>query len=224
MILSVIVWTIGGFWLLIGLIGAFDGDVDLLIGGIALSVPFILAGIVLRLRRNLKNQRRQLDAMQNAQEQEEAPAASPPADMREEMHRYVANELDSFGRAVSDKEIASEIASIRDIINKKAALSNEAPDKEARLAQLTRFLEHYFPTVKKILSAYVQIESGGLDVKSAVETKARIAAALPGIRKAFENELEKMYQTKMLDITTDIDALEAMLEKDGLLDNGTLKF
>ena len=223
MILSVIVWTIGGFWLLIGLIGAFDGDVDLLIGGIALSMPFVLAGIVLHLRRKLKKQRKQIDAMQNVQE-EDAPAAGTADDMREEMHRYVANELYSFGRAIKDKEISREIADIRDIINKKAALSNEAPDREARLAQLTRFLEHYFPTIKKILSAYAQIEGGGLNVKSAVETKARIAAALPGIRKAFENELEKMYQTKMLDITTDIDALEAMLEKDGLIDNGTLKF
>jgi len=57
-----------------------------------------------------------------------------------------------------------------------------------------------------------------MTVESALETKQKIAGAVPFIKKAFEKELEHIYQNKMLDITTDIDVLEAMFAKDGLLD------
>ena len=40
------------------------------------------------------------------------------------------------------------------------------------------------------------------------------------VLKAFDKQLDTMYQDDMLDISTDIDVLETMLRQDGLIDSG----
>jgi type II secretory pathway component PulL len=112
---------------------------------------------------------------------------------------------------------------MKNVLSKMIKLSEEEKDTALYSEQLEQFFSSYFPTVKKILDAYTKIEQQGLNVKSAVETKERIAESIPHIRKALEKELDNMYQNKMLDITTDIDVLELMFAKDGLLDNDPLK-
>ena len=44
------------------------------------------------------------------------------------------------------------------------------------------------------------------------------------VTAGFEKQLDNLYQNDMLDITSDIAAMEQMMVKDGLSDDGELKF
>jgi len=133
------------------------------------------------------------------------------------------NEIDLFENSVPETVFSTELAEIKVILLKIIVLLKEEKDIENSSRQLGQFLNYYLPTVKKILDTYRQIENQALTVESAVETKQRISESIPFIKKAFEKELDNMYQHKMLDITTDIDVLESMLAQDGLLDKNPLK-
>ena len=133
-------------------------------------------------------------------------------------------EIDRHGKFIADANVSLELAEIKNILSKMINLLKDEKDIEKYSEQLDQFFSSYFPTVMKILDTYRKIEEQGLNVSSAVETKARIAESIPSVRKALEKELDNMYQNKMLDITTDIDVLESMLAKDGLLDKNTMKF
>lgn len=140
------------------------------------------------------------------------------ADIAKKINACIS-EIDLFKNVINDACILGELSEIKNIFVKMTALVKEEEDIERRTEQLDYFLSYYFQTVKKILDSYVQIEKLALNVESAVETKDRIAESIPFIRKAFERELDNMYKNKMLDITTDIDMLETMLAKEGLLND-----
>jgi len=132
------------------------------------------------------------------------------------------NEIDLFENSVSDTVFSNDLIEIKNTLDKIIVLWKEDKnnenenENENRSKQLDGFAGYYFPVIKKILDTYSQIENQNLNGESAVETKQRISRAIPFIKKAFEKQLENICENKMLDITTDIDVLEAMLAMDGL--------
>jgi hypothetical protein len=151
------------------------------------------------------------------------PAESQNSAITAKINEYIA-ELGVYSRFITDATVSQELAEIKNILAKMINLLKDEKEIEKYSEQLDQFFNSYFPTVIKILGTYCKIEEQGLTVRNAVETKERIAASIPSVRKALEQELDNMYQNKMLDITTDIDVLESMLAKDGLIDNSPLKF
>jgi len=117
---------------------------------------------------------------------------------------FIAGELREIG--VSLKKIQSQI---------NAENISNLPRK---IEQLNDFFDYYMPTTIKILNSYKKIESQNLTGENAAATKRRVEETLPFIKKAFAKELDNMFTDEMLDITTDIDVLEAMLSKDGLIE------
>ncbi|MCL1857618.1 MAG: leucine-rich repeat protein [Oscillospiraceae bacterium] len=138
-------------------------------------------------------------------------------DIEKKINAFIC-EIDLFINSIADSDISKELTGIKNVLDKIIDLLKEKKYIENHSKRLEEFFSYYFPTVKKILDAYRQIETHSLNGKNAAETKQRIAESIPFIRKAFEKELDNMYQNKMFDITTDIDALESMFAKDGLLD------
>jgi len=128
------------------------------------------------------------------------------------------DEINLFVNFVNDAAFLGELAEIKNILEKIVISLKEEKDIENRSEKLNHFADYYFPAIKKILNAYRQIENQNIKVGSALETKQKIADSFPFIKKAFEKELEYIYKNKMLDVTTDIDVLESMFAKDGLLD------
>jgi len=128
------------------------------------------------------------------------------------------DEINLFVSFVADADFLGELAEIKNILEKIVISLKEEKDIENHPEQLNHFADYYFPAIKKILDTYRQIENQNINVGSALETKQKIADSMPFIKKAFEKELEYIYMNKMLDVTTDIDVLESMFAKDGLLD------
>ena len=71
-----------------------------------------------------------------------------------------------------------------------------------------------------MLQSFRKMEERGVDSPQAQAAMAQIQKAMGTVIDALENQLNNLYQDDILDISTDIDVLEAMLHQDGLTDSG----
>ena len=60
------------------------------------------------------------------------------------------------------------------------------------------------------------MEAQGIEGENISEAKRRIEDAMDTLVTAFENQLDKLFQSDALDLSTDIDVMERMLQADGL--------
>ena len=129
-------------------------------------------------------------------------------------------EIKLLNDSIDDSFISGELKEIEDSLRKIQVQINDEnkPNISKKIEQLNDFFDYYMPTTIKILNSYRKIESQNLTGENAAATKKRVEETLPFIKKAFAKELDNMFSDEMLDITTDIDVLEAMLSKDGLIE------
>ena len=93
-------------------------------------------------------------------------------------------------------------------------------EKPAKAGQLRKFMSYYLPTTLKMLNNYSTMRKRGVssgDLKDARETMER---GMDMILTAAQKQLDALYKSDMLDVTTDIDVLEQMLKRDGFVDGG----
>ncbi|MDD6798845.1 MAG: 5-bromo-4-chloroindolyl phosphate hydrolysis family protein [Firmicutes bacterium] len=84
----------------------------------------------------------------------------------------------------------------------------------AQVPLMRRFFNYYLPTLGKLLRSYVTFASHGADGKNVTESMKEIKDAVGAMENLFLRQLDKMFFDTALDISTDIDVLEAMLAKD----------
>ena len=83
------------------------------------------------------------------------------------------------------------------------------------------FLSYYLPTTLKILRAYAPYGGAGRGRERNIRSaKARIEGMMDKVVEGFEKQLDKLFQDDAMDIATDVQVLERMLEKDGLSGGG----
>lgn len=123
---------------------------------------------------------------------------------------------------IEDRAVSGELSEVEKSIRKIQAQLKDNTASIKATDRLEEFFEYYMPLTVKILNSYRRIETNELTGKNAAETKTRVSEVLPVIKKAFEKELDNMFTDEMLDITTDIKVLEAMLAKDGLSENDNI--
>ena len=144
-------------------------------------------------------------------------------DLNERINLYFI-EIKLLNDSIGDEFISGELSEIEATLKKiQTHLNENSPtSKTKKVEQLTGFFDYYMPTTIKILNSYSRIESQNLTGENATETKKRVEESLPFVRRAFEKELDNMFSDEMLDITTDIDVLEAVLSKEGLLEKNPI--
>lgn len=115
---------------------------------------------------------------------------------------------------IPDPVLSEKIVQLENISNRIFQTVVEQPGKAP---QIRRFMDYYLPTTLKMLTGYRRLNERGIRGENAQATKERIESAMDVVLGAFKKQLETLYQNDMLDITTDIDVLEAMLKQDSLL-------
>ena len=93
-------------------------------------------------------------------------------------------------------------------------------EQPALAPRIRRFMDYYLPTTLKMLQSFRKMEERGVDSPQAQAAMAQIQKAMGTVIDALENQLNNLFQDDILDISTDIDVLEAMLKQDGLTDTG----
>jgi hypothetical protein len=115
---------------------------------------------------------------------------------------------------IPDPILSDQIVQLETIAGRIFQAVVEQPEKAP---QIRRFMDYYLPTTLKMLTGYRRLTERGVTGRDSESTKERIENAMRVVLDAFNKQLETLYQNDMLDITTDIDVLEAMLKQDSLL-------
>ena len=125
-------------------------------------------------------------------------------------------QISNISKQIEDKEVVENIEQICDISNKIIDTLSKNPNK---LGQARNFLNYYLPVTIKILTRYDEIENQRLNTTESKEFMESVKKMTEKIKNAFNEQLNNMYQTEMIDTDAEIKVFESMLKTDGFLDD-----
>ena len=151
------------------------------------------------------------------QPKKSAPAPAPkPQPAAEDEYAALLRQLREVNDAIPDPVMSQKISRLEEVSGRIFALAQKDPDKKA---QLQKFMNYYLPTALKLLNTYASLSRQAVEGTNITEAKHSIERSMDLLVTAFENQLDKLFQSDALDVTTDIAALEGMLNMDGLTDS-----
>ena len=141
------------------------------------------------------------------------PPQPAPAPAPEDQYAALQRQLRQANDAIPDPVMTAKISRLEDVSARIFALAKKDPDKKA---QLQKFMDYYLPTALKLLNTYAQLSAQDVQGSNITEAKQSIERSMDLLITAFENQLDKLFASDALDVSTDIAALEGMLNLDGL--------
>lgn len=115
---------------------------------------------------------------------------------------------------IKDKIISEKLDEMEKIVSMIFHEVDINPDQADNLGM---FMNYYLPTTDKLLTSYIEIDGKQIQGQTIKKTKKEIEEVLDKIIESFEKLLDKFYQEKQLDISTDISAMEIMMKQEGLI-------
>lgn len=127
-------------------------------------------------------------------------------------------ELKRLDDAIADEKISADIRRLEAVSQK---IFDQVKADPSRLPQTHSFMDYYLPTTIKLLDAYARMDSTGINGENIGGTKRRVENIMDTIVTAFERQLDSLFGSDAMDISTDIAVLETMLAREGLVTGRT---
>ena len=147
---------------------------------------------------------------------EEAPTGNEALDKMIRDGNLAIGEMKRLNASIQNPQLSADISRLEDICGKIFAQVKSDP---SRLPQIRRFMDYYLPTTLKILNAYDRMGSQGVDGENIAGTMSRVENMMGTIVKAFEKQLDSLFGTEAMDISSDITVLENLMRREGLVDD-----
>ena len=147
-------------------------------------------------------------APQPPKEPQPEPEAEP-----EDLYASLQQQLRRANDAIPDPVMTAKISRLEELSARIFALAKKDPDKKA---QLQKFMDYYLPTALKLLNTYAQLSAQDVQGENITDARQSIERSMDLLITAFENQLDKLFQSDALDVSADVAALEGMLNLDGL--------
>lgn len=139
-------------------------------------------------------------------------AAKPTA---QDKYANALARLHDLKNTITDEVISSKASRIEELAAKIFKIAQDEPEKER---EIRKFSEYYLPATEKLLRSYSVLERQGVSGQNITTTKQEIERILDTLIIGYEKQLDKLFGSDALDISSDIDVLENMLKRDGLAD------
>ncbi len=140
------------------------------------------------------------------------PAAAALAQAKAEGDQYI-RAIREANDKIPEEEISRKLDRLEEVCKKIFDYVEEHPKK---LPEIRRFMQYYLPTTLKLVNAYQEFDSQPMQGENILQAKKEIEQTMDTINTAFENLLDTLFQDDVLDVATDISALETMLAQAGL--------
>ena len=131
----------------------------------------------------------------------------------EDLYASLQQQLHRANDAIPDPVMTAKISRLEELSARIFALAKKDPDKKA---QLQKFMDYYLPTALKLLNTYAQLSAQDVQGENITDARQSIERSMDLLITAFENQLDKLFQSDALDVSADVAALEGMLNLDGL--------
>lgn len=145
------------------------------------------------------------------------PAEPKPEPAPENDYQAILRQLREVNDAIPGEEMSDKIDQLEAISARIFAMAEKSPEKKP---QLSKFMDYYLPTALKLLNTYATLDKQGAPGSNVSETMTSIENAMDMLVHAFSSQLDKLFQSDALDVSSDIAALQSMLTMDGLTPEG----
>lgn len=142
---------------------------------------------------------------------QEKPAAAPPKE--DKRAEQVLQRIRADNDLIADEAISRKIDRIELLTGEIFRYVGQHPEREG---ELRTFMDYYLPQTLKILETYAQLEAQGVETDNIRKAKNEISAVLDQLSESYERQLDKLFDTDVLDISADIEVMKQMLRSDGL--------
>lgn len=121
--------------------------------------------------------------------------------------------LTELNDQILDGEVSAKIDRIAELTGDIYAFVEKNPE---RAGEVRKFMNYYLPTTMKLLTSYSLLEKQSYQGENIVNARHDIEKILDTLVHAFEKQLDQLFATDAVDISSDIQVLETMIAKDGL--------
>ena len=73
------------------------------------------------------------------------------------------------------------------------------------------------PTTQKLLDSYAEFEAAGIEGDNLRMAKEKIEDTMDNIVQGFERQLDALYAAEAMDIQSDIDVMNSMMQRDSAM-------
>lgn len=91
---------------------------------------------------------------------------------------------------------------------------NVLREKPESIPAVRQFLNYYLPTLGEIITKYERVERSGVDIQ---DMTAKVSEYLDKIAAAMDKQYENLFQSDLLDMTVEMEAMTMACKRDGLL-------
>lgn len=114
---------------------------------------------------------------------------------------------------IPDEKMSAQIALIQSLTQR---IFDYVEDHEDKLPKIRQFLSYYLPTTIKLLEHYVELQDQGIRTENIAEGMQKIEALLDKVIVAFQQQLDALFESDVVDITAEIQVMEQMMRSEGL--------
>ena len=151
-----------------------------------------------------------------APEVKPAPEAKvePEQNWSEDAFEEKLRRIRALNDEIDDEPVSRRIDRIGELT---ASIFRVVREKPERADEVKKFMNYYLPTTFKLLKSYALMEKQSYQGENIVASRKKIENILDSLIGAFEQQQDRLFQTEALDVEADIQVLETMLAKDGLV-------
>ncbi len=124
--------------------------------------------------------------------------------------------LSEMGRlymSIKDPDVRIKINELMRVTDK---ITQDAIADPSDIPQIKKFLNYYLPTTIKLLNTYDRMSAQGIEGENLDKTMKSIDTMLDDAIAAFKKMLDSLFANQALDIETDIQVMNTMLQREGL--------
>ena len=127
--------------------------------------------------------------------------------------RMAIAEMKRLDENIPDETISAQIRRLEEVSGK---IFEQVKADPGKLPQIRKFMDYYLPTTLKLLNAYDRMGGAGVSGENIDSTMEKVEKMMGTIVTAFEKQLDSLFGSEALDISTDISVLETMMAREGL--------
>lgn len=135
--------------------------------------------------------------------------------MLREGEEYI-QKLHYLNDIIEDEAISEKMDRTENLLKE---IFKRVEDTPAQMPKMHKLMNYYLPTTIKLLQAYSEYDDISAPSQDIISAKAEIEKTVDIINEAFTELLNKLFQTSVIDVTTDAQVLQTMLAKEGLTKN-----
>ena len=206
-------YAVAALWLLGGLFLPLYSKTAIALLAVVSIAAFFAVGKLCQGTRATAGAEKKEEAKAPEKPKEEPSTGNAELDKVVKDGKLALSEMRRLDDAIADPGVSADIVRLSQVSEKIFQAVRDDPEK---LPQIRQFMNYYLPTTLKLLNAYDRMSGAGVSGENIDGTKSKVEDMLKTIVRAFEKQLDALYGSDALDISTDIQVMETLLAREGL--------